>query len=125
MEKEILDPRTHTKPHEKELTHFLPWVEVEGRLLTLSGASFVHRSCRLTTNAFLVLLRRPDRADGLPGKTEDRAAVLEDYLQPRTLIHLWEVDAAEEQSHNEVYRAITDRVITKLVNHLQVPLRTI
>ena len=33
MEKELLDPRTHTKPHEK-LTHFLPWVEVEGRLLT-------------------------------------------------------------------------------------------
>src|SRR5256885_945333 len=123
MDKDTIDPRTHTKPHEKELTHFrsVGGAEVSG----LSGPSFVHGSYRLGTNAFFVLFGRSGRADGFPGKAVDPGAGLEDNLPTRTPFHLWAVDAAEEQPHNEVYRAITDRVITELVYHLQVPLRTI
>src|ERR1043166_8711714 len=61
------------------------------------------------------LSRHAVGAYSLSSQPVDRAPVLEDDSRPRALAHLREVDAAEEEAHDEVNQAVVERLIADSV----------
>src|ERR1043166_2846610 len=71
------------------------------------------------------LSRHAVGAYGLSSQSVDRAPVLEDDSRPRALAHLREVDAAEEEAHDEVNQAVVELPATNRVDRPPVGLRAI
>ena len=60
------------------------------------GLLVIHHGCRFFALLRLILTVGAPHPDGFSGQTEDRAPVLQDQLQPGTLVHLRKIDAAEK-----------------------------
>ncbi len=62
-------------------------------------------------------------AQGFFCKAQNRATVFEDQFQPGALVHLWEVDAAEEQTRNQMTEAISERRVADRIDRFGVSFR--
>ena len=62
-------------------------------------------------NGRILLLRSAPHANRFPGQTEDWFTVLEYQLRPGPLVHLREIDAAEEESRNDMAETVSERRI--------------
>src|ERR1043165_7430408 len=71
------------------------------------------------------LSRHAVGAYGLSSQPVDRAPVLEDHFHPGALRHLREVDAAEEETHDEVNQAVVERLVADGIERLLVSFRAV